>query len=73
MAQRKSCSAKTTQTATNSATGASVTLMVVDMCGYENKPNGGIDTDPLGFNAIDTDGGGVRNGHMQVDLAWVPC
>ena len=50
---------------TNRATGQSVKTRVVDMCGQ-----GGVDMDPLGFNAIDGNGAGVRDGHMDVDLAW---
>ena len=50
---------------TNRATGQSVRTRVVDMCGQ-----GGVDMDPLGFNAIDGDRAGVRDGHMDVDLAW---
>ena len=34
------------------------------MCGQ-----GGIDMDPLGFNAID-DGQGVADGHMNVHIEW---
>ena len=50
---------------TNPSTGQSVKTRVVDMCGQ-----GGVDMDPLGFNAIDGDRAGVRDGHMDVDLAW---
>lgn len=51
--------------ATNPATGQSVKLRVVDMCGQ-----GGVDIDPLGFNAIDSNKAGVRDGHMWLDLEW---
>jgi len=50
---------------TNPATGQTVRLVVVDMCGH-----GGIDVDPLGFNAIDGNGAGVRDGHMMTEISW---
>lgn len=50
---------------TNLATGDSVEMTVVDACG-----TGGVDMDPIGFNAIDGDGAGVRDGHMMVDVEW---
>ncbi|PSC74081.1 calcium-dependent kinase 34-like [Micractinium conductrix] len=50
---------------TNTATGQTVKMVVVDMCGQ-----GGVDMDPLGFNAIDGNGAGVRDGHMDVKLEW---
>lgn len=52
--------------ATNPATGQWVILTVVDMCGQ-----GGVDIDPVGFNAIDGNGAGVRDGHMHLNLEWV--
>jgi hypothetical protein len=53
---------------TNPATGQWVVVQVVDMCGQ-----GGIDMDPLGFNAIDGDGAGVRDGHMDTRIEWTQC
>ncbi|EFN50753.1 hypothetical protein CHLNCDRAFT_33383 [Chlorella variabilis] len=50
---------------TNTATGQSVKTRVVDMCGQ-----GGVDMDPLGFNAIDGDGQGKATGDMAVRLDW---
>ena len=50
---------------TNPATGQSVRTIVVDECGQ-----GGVDMDPLGFDAIDGNGAGYRDGHMYVDLEW---
>ncbi len=32
---------------------------------------GGIDMDPVAFNAIDGNGAGVRDGHMNVYIEWV--
>lgn len=51
---------------TNPATGQWVITTVVDMCGQ-----GGVDMDPIAFNAIDGNGAGVRDGHMNVILEWV--
>ncbi|KAI3424251.1 hypothetical protein D9Q98_009606 [Chlorella vulgaris] len=50
---------------TNVATGASVKTRVVDLCGFD-----GVDMDPKGFNAIDTNKNGVRDGNMNVRLSW---
>lgn len=52
--------------ATNPTTGQSVIMTVVDLCGQ-----GGVDMDPIAFNAIDGNGAGVRDGHMYVNLEWV--
>lgn len=49
----------------NQATGDCTEMTVVDMCG-----TGGIDADPKGFNRIDGDGAGVRDGSMQVSVSW---
>lgn len=38
----------------------------VDMCGH-----GGLDMDPVAFNALDIDGAGVRDGHMMLNIEWV--
>lgn len=50
---------------TNLATGASVEATVVDKCG-----TGGMDADPAAFNAIDTNGAGLRDGRMNVAVEW---
>ena len=41
---------------------------VVDQC-----DNGGLDLDVTVFRQIDTDGGGVANGHLLVDYEFVGC
>lgn len=53
---------------TNLATGDSTVMMIVDMCG-----TGGVDMDPVGFNAIDGDGAGMRDGHMDVSVELCGC
>lgn len=50
---------------TNTATGQTVKMVVVDLCGQ-----GGVDMDPLGFNAIDGNNQGYLDGHMDVKLRW---
>ncbi|KAI7845912.1 hypothetical protein COHA_000458 [Chlorella ohadii] len=50
---------------TNLATGDSIEATVVDMCG-----TGGMDLDPEAFNPIDSNGAGVRDGHMMVTVEW---
>lgn len=50
---------------TNLATGDSIQATVVDKCG-----TGGMDLDPEAFNPIDTNGNGVRDGHMMVSVEW---
>jgi hypothetical protein len=41
---------------------------VVDQC-----DNGGLDLDISVFKQIDTDGGGMANGHLSVDYSFVDC
>ncbi|KAG0529742.1 hypothetical protein BDA96_05G124000 [Sorghum bicolor] len=53
---------------TNRATGASTVARVVDQC-----DNGGLDLDISVFKQIDTDGGGMANGHLSVDYSFVDC
>ncbi|XP_020158883.2 pathogenesis-related protein PR-4-like [Aegilops tauschii subsp. strangulata] len=53
---------------TNRATGARTVARVVDQC-----DNGGLDLDAAVFRRIDTDGGGVANGHLIVDYEFVGC
>ncbi|KAE8814055.1 pathogenesis-related protein precursor [Hordeum vulgare] len=53
---------------TNRATGARTVARVVDQC-----DNGGLDLDVAVFRRIDTDGGGVANGHLVVDYEFVGC
>jgi hypothetical protein len=53
---------------TNSATQASTVARVVDQC-----DNGGLDLDISVFQQIDTDGGGMANGHLSVDYQFVDC
>ncbi|RLM58911.1 pathogenesis-related protein PR-4-like [Panicum miliaceum] len=53
---------------TNRATGAKAVARVVDQC-----DNGGLDLDISVFRQIDTDGGGMANGHLSVDYEFVGC
>jgi hypothetical protein len=54
---------------TNSATGASITVRIVDQCS-----NGGLDLDyDTAFSKIDTNGDGVRDGHLTVSYQFVNC
>ncbi|GJN25241.1 hypothetical protein PR202_gb13041 [Eleusine coracana subsp. coracana] len=54
---------------TNAATRASITVRIVDQCS-----NGGLDLDfDTAFSKIDTDGGGVRDGHLTVSYQFVDC
>ncbi|KMT13105.1 hypothetical protein BVRB_4g086470 [Beta vulgaris subsp. vulgaris] len=53
---------------TNMATGAQVTVRIVDQCS-----NGGLDLDVNVFNQIDTNGQGVAQGHLQVNYQFVNC
>ncbi|KAJ1277237.1 hypothetical protein BS78_05G280100 [Paspalum vaginatum] len=53
---------------TNRATGARTVARVVDQC-----DNGGLDLDISVFRQIDTDGGGMFNGHLSVDYEFVGC
>ncbi|KAG0529741.1 hypothetical protein BDA96_05G123900 [Sorghum bicolor] len=54
--------------AASRATGASTVARVVDQC-----DNGGLDLDISVFKQIDTDGGGMANGHLSVDYSFVDC
>lgn len=58
---------------TNGATGASVIARAVDFGGCSGGAAGGLDLDPCAFNAIDTDGRGVRDGNLTVDVQQVEC
>ncbi|KAJ4832637.1 hypothetical protein Tsubulata_001384 [Turnera subulata] len=53
---------------TNPRTGAQQTVRIVDQCG-----NGGLDLDVNVFNAIDTDGFGYQQGHLNVNYEFVNC
>ncbi|CAD6257145.1 unnamed protein product [Miscanthus lutarioriparius] len=53
---------------TNRATGSSTVARVVDQ-----SDNGGLDLDISVFQQIDTDGGGMANGHLSVDYQFVDC
>ena len=54
---------------TNTATGASLTVRIVDQCS-----NGGLDLDfETVFKKIDTDGHGYQMGHLDVDYQFVGC
>ncbi|CAO2142196.1 unnamed protein product [Urochloa humidicola] len=54
---------------TNSVTGASTTVRIVDQCS-----NGGLDLDyDTAFSKIDTDGQGVNAGHLTVSYQFVDC
>ncbi|KAL4458100.1 hypothetical protein ABPG75_012965 [Micractinium tetrahymenae] len=50
---------------TNPATGETVKMVAVDLCG-----NTDIDMDPLGFDQIDGNGAGVRDGHLVTGIRW---
>ncbi|CAB4283316.1 unnamed protein product [Prunus armeniaca] len=53
---------------TNTATGAQVTVRIVDQCS-----NGGLDLDVNVFNQIDTNGQGNAQGHLTVNYDFVDC
>jgi hypothetical protein len=53
---------------TNRATGERTVARVVDQC-----DNGGLDLDIAVFQKIDTNGGGMANGHLGVDYMFVGC
>jgi hypothetical protein len=53
---------------TNPSTGQSVKVRVMDKCG-----NGGLDMDPVAFNAIDGDNNGYLDGHMRTKIHFVSC
>lgn len=57
----------------NERTGASVIARAVDNGGCSDTDGTGLDLDPCAFNAIDTDGAGLRDGHMRVRVQEVPC
>ena len=58
---------------TNRATGASIIGRAVDYGGCSDTDGTGIDFDPCGYDSIDTDGAGVRDGNMRVDIQEVEC
>lgn len=58
---------------TNQRTGAFVTARAVDNGGCSDTDGTGLDLDPCAFNAIDTDGAGLRDGHMRVRVQEVEC
>ncbi|CAI8599614.1 unnamed protein product [Vicia faba] len=53
---------------TNTATGAQVTVRIVDQCS-----NGGLDLDVNVFNQLDTNGAGYQAGHLTVNYVFVNC
>ncbi|VFQ66291.1 unnamed protein product [Cuscuta campestris] len=53
---------------TNTATGTQATVRIVDQCS-----NGGLDLDVNVFNQLDTNGDGVRQGHLTVNYSFVNC
>jgi hypothetical protein len=54
---------------TNSATGASLTVRIVDQCS-----NGGLDLDyDTAFKPLDTNGAGLNAGHLTVSYQFVNC
>ncbi|XP_057736198.1 pathogenesis-related protein PR-4-like [Arachis stenosperma] len=53
---------------TNTATGDTKTVRIVDKCGH-----GGINLDVNVFREIDTDGVGYKKGHLNVDYHFVDC
>lgn len=53
---------------TNTATGAQMTVRIVDQCA-----NGGLDLDVNVFSRIDTNGAGYQAGHLTVNYAFVNC
>lgn len=58
---------------TNRRTGASIIARAVDQGGCTDADGTGLDLDPCAFNAIDTDGRGVADGNMRVDVQEVRC
>lgn len=58
---------------TNARTGASVIARAVDNGGCSDADGTGLDLDPCAFNAIDTDGQGLRDGNMRVNVQEVTC
>jgi rare lipoprotein A (peptidoglycan hydrolase) len=53
---------------TNTATGATTTVRIIDQCS-----NGGLDLDQGVFSQLDTDGSGYNNGHLTVNYQFVSC
>ncbi|KAK7285136.1 hypothetical protein RJT34_19896 [Clitoria ternatea] len=53
---------------TNTRTNAQQTVRIVDQCS-----NGGLDLDIGVFQQIDTDGNGMRQGHLTVNYQFVDC
>ncbi|KAF8700106.1 hypothetical protein HU200_034469 [Digitaria exilis] len=53
---------------TNDATGAQVTVRILDKCAF-----GGLGLDPPAFQEIDTDGHGAVNGKLSVSYEYVDC
>ncbi|MED6201906.1 hypothetical protein PIB30_099757 [Stylosanthes scabra] len=53
---------------TNTATGATATVRIVDQCA-----NGGLDLDVNVFNKLDTNGIGYQQGHLTVNYRFVNC
>ncbi|XBI50394.1 hypothetical protein VPH35_113805 [Triticum aestivum] len=54
---------------TNTATGAQITVRIVDQCS-----NGGLDLDyDTVFSKIDTNGVGMQQGHLTVNYQFVDC
>ncbi|URD74648.1 wound-induced protein [Musa troglodytarum] len=53
---------------TNTATGTQATVRIVDQCS-----NGGLDLDQGVFSQLDTDGSGIRQGHLIVNYQFVDC
>ncbi|KAK9083534.1 hypothetical protein Scep_030005 [Stephania cephalantha] len=53
---------------TNTRTNVAVTVRIVDQCS-----NGGLDLDITPFRQIDTDGNGIRQGHLIVNYEFVNC
>ena len=49
---------------------ACVRLLAAHFASFFLVCRGGVDMDPIGFNAIDDDGAGVRDGFMDVDVEW---
>lgn len=58
----------------NRATGAAIIVRVADSGGCSGGAKDGLDLDSAcAFNAIDTNGHGVRDGHLMVDVEEVEC
>lgn len=57
----------------NRATGAAVIVRAVDSGGCSGGAKNGLDLSKCAFNAIDTNGQGVKNGHMMTDVTEVAC